>query len=117
MFDIARHSRLALVLCFAGFLPACGAKNAALDVATRATAARPHFSLDTPVAKIAADQRGKAVLDRDIPKLMANRSYPMFEDMSLDQIASVSGGQLTRAKLDLLQADLAQISTAQPTTQ
>src|ERR1700679_1890600 len=35
----------------------------------------PTFSLDTPVKVIAADQGGKAVLDRDIPGVMASRSY------------------------------------------
>jgi hypothetical protein len=40
---------------------------------------------------------------------MASRSYKLFDDMSLAQIATFSGGQLTKTKLDLLQADLAQL--------
>jgi hypothetical protein len=68
------------------------------------------FSLDTPVEKIAADGRGRAVLDRDLPGLMASGQYVLFEDMSLAQIASLSSGQLTKTKLDLVAVDLAGLS-------
>jgi len=74
----------------------------------------PSFSLDTPLDRIAADQRGKSVLDRDLPGLMASRSYVLFDDMSLSQIATVSGGKLTQTKLDRVQADLAQLSDRPP---
>ncbi len=70
----------------------------------------PAFSLNTPVDVIAADQAGKAVLERDIPGLMASQSYMLFEDMSLSQIATVSGGRLTTTKLALVQADLSKLS-------
>ncbi len=71
--------------------------------------AKPAYSLDTPVEKIAADPLGRAVLVHDIPHLMSDSSYILFEDMSLAQIATVSGGRLTQAKLDLIEADLARI--------
>jgi hypothetical protein len=74
----------------------------------------PVFSLDTPVDRIAADPRGKAVLQRDLPGLMSSRSYILFDDMSLTQIASVSGGRLTKARLDLVEADLSQICHQPP---
>ncbi len=64
------------------------------------------FTLDTPVEKIAADPAGSAILHRDVPGLMASSSYIMIEDMSLSQIASISNGRLTQAKLNVLQADL-----------
>jgi len=84
---------------------------ASLAGCAQATAPRPpSFTLDTPVDRIAADQRGKAVLDRDLPGLMASRSYALFDDMSLSQIATVSGGKLTQAKLDRVQADLSRLS-------
>lgn len=74
------------------------------------------FTLDTPVDRIAADERGKAVLDRDLPGLMASRSYALFDDMSLSQIATLSGGRLTQTKLDRVQADLSQLSNPPPQT-
>jgi hypothetical protein len=79
-----------------------------------AAAPRPNFSLDTPVDVIAANPKGKAVLDHDIPGLMASRSYVLFDDMSLTQIATVSGGRLTKTKLALVQTDLSQLSDAPP---
>lgn len=74
------------------------------------------LTINTPLHIVAANPRAKAVLKRDIPGLMANRSYPLFDDMSLAQIASVSGGRFTQAKLMKIQADLAMISpdTAAP---
>jgi hypothetical protein len=74
----------------------------------------PQFSLDTPVDRIAANERGKAILERDLPGLMSNKSYVLFDDMSLSQIATVSGGRLTEAKLDAVQADLSQLSAPAP---
>jgi hypothetical protein len=82
-----------------------------------ATMVGPTFSLDTPVEHIAADPRGKMILDRDLPGLLTDRSYVLFEDMSLSQIAAVSGGQLTKADLDLVQADLSQLSAIEKSGQ
>jgi len=50
------------------------------------------------------------VLNRDVPGLMSNRSYMLFEGMSLSQLAALSGGQLTKEKLAEVQADLHQLS-------
>ncbi len=102
-----------------GLLPLIGCSSrpvAQTSPAPAAAAVAPatEFSLDTPVDTIAADQRGKAVLDRDLPDLMASRSYPLFDDMSLSQIATVSGGRLTSSKLDAVQADLAGLSHSTP---
>ena len=74
-----------------------------------ASALVEHFSLDTPVEKIAANPNGKAVLTRDMPGLMSSPSYMLFSYMSLSQIASLSGGRLTKTKLDQVQADLEQL--------
>lgn len=74
-------------------------------------ASKAAFTLDTPVERIAADPRGKAVLDRDVPGLMASKSYPLFDDMSLSQIALLSHGRLTKTKLALVRSDLVQISS------
>jgi hypothetical protein len=95
--------------CLAGCTPAQKPVTAAVSPRI----AHPPYSLDTPVEKIAADPLGRAVLTRDIPRLMSSSSYILFEDMSLAQIATVSGGRLTRAKLDLIEADLSRIP-AQP---
>jgi hypothetical protein len=56
------------------------------------------LSLDTPVEQIAADPGGKAVLNRDVPGLLANPSYFLFENMNLSQLAAVSGGRANPAR-------------------
>ena len=85
---------------------------ATAGVSNASPARTPAFSLNTPLNHIAADQRGKAVLERDLPGLMANRSYPLFDDMSLSQIAMMSGGRLSQTKLNLVRANLAQLSSS-----
>ena len=112
MFKPLRYSVMAFAALGAAVLLGRGAQQPTAESASHNMAATPvpTFSLDTPVEHIAADPRGKAILNHDVPGLMANRSYLLFEDMSLSQIATISGGRLTKAKLDLVQADLSQLS-------
>jgi hypothetical protein len=73
----------------------------------------PHkggYSIDTPVDVISADPRGAAVLDNDVPGVMSNPKFQLFSDMSLSQLAVLSGGRLTHAKLVQVQADLEKLS-------
>lgn len=115
MFKPFRYGAMAFAVLSPAFLLGCSAQKPGADTASndQAVAPGPTYSLDTPVDHIAADPRGKAVLDHDVPGLMASQSYILFEDMSLSQIATVSGGRLTKAKLDLVQADLSQLSMAE----
>jgi hypothetical protein len=95
--------------------PVLAANNPAVSAPMVLPKPKPRlFTLDTPVERIAADPRGKAVLDRDIPGLMADRRYPMFDDMSLSEIAMFSHGQLSKTKLELVKSDLIQISYLSP---
>jgi hypothetical protein len=75
-----------------------------------AAAVEPVFTLDTPIDQITADPHGKAVLERDLPGLMASPHYLLFSGMSLSQLAPLSGGHLTPAKLLRVKADLAALS-------
>jgi hypothetical protein len=71
------------------------------------------FTVHTPIDRIAANERGKAVLDRDVPGVMNNPHYELFCAMSLSQLASLSGGKLTKEKLDQVNEDLAELSPSQ----
>lgn len=90
------------------------AANTAMPSVDAAKPPTPVFSLNTPVNKIAADPRGKAILERDVPGLLSNRNYMLINDMSLSQIASVSCGRLTATRLDQVEADLTQLSQRPP---
>jgi hypothetical protein len=108
-----RRGSLALVVLGPTILLGCSSGKPVTARAPQGAAARPTaYSLDTPLDRIAADKRGKAILDRDLPGLMTSRSYVLFDDMSLTQIAMMSGGRLNQTKLNLVEADLAQLSTS-----
>ncbi len=119
MFKPLRYSVIAFAALGPALLVGCGAQKPPAATASSSLAAvpGPTFSLDTPVEHIAADPRGKAILNHDVPGLMASPSYLLFDDMSLSQIATVSGGRLTKAKLDVVQADLSQLATTEKTGQ
>jgi hypothetical protein len=107
-----RQGTLAFLALSLPLLPGCTTRPtpAPIPVAPRPAA----FSVDTPVDKIAADPRGEAVLKQDLPDLMSSSYYNLFNDMSLTQIATLSGGRLTKVQLDHVQADLAQLSSLPP---
>lgn len=64
------------------------------------------LSIDMPIAKIVAKPAGKAVLDQDIPGLCERPEFVMFKGMTLKKLAGLSGGRITHATLDQVQADL-----------
>jgi hypothetical protein len=45
---------------------------------------------------------------------MASKEYPLFDDMSLSQIALMSGGRISKDKLSLVQTDLVQVTDLGP---
>ena len=69
----------------------------------------PALTVQTPIDQVAADKNGRAVLERDVPGVMSNPHYVLYSCMSLAQVASLSGGRLTKAKLDEVNKDLAAI--------
>lgn len=109
-----KSKQAVMVFGFAGLacLGACASSSKA-QMATSVVPAPASFSVQTPIDKIAADERGKAVLDRDVPGVMSNPHYVMFSCMSLTQLASLSGGRLTKSKLDQVNSDLALLSPGQ----
>lgn len=64
------------------------------------------YSVKTPLQVIAADPKGMAVLVQDVPGVMFSSKYPLIEEMSLSEVASLSGGGIPQAKLDQVQGDL-----------
>jgi hypothetical protein len=84
MFKRLRYSAMAFAALSPAFLLGCSAQKPTAGAASQnlRAALGPAFSLDTPVEHIAADPRGKAILDHDVPGLMASQSYLLFEDMS-----------------------------------
>jgi uncharacterized protein len=59
---------------------------------------------------IAADPRGYELLVRDVPSIMFSQHYQVSGNMSLEQVAAVSGAALSKSQLANVQADLAVLS-------
>jgi hypothetical protein len=91
--------------------PAMAQTAPAADHAMHAdhAAAAAKFSLDTPISVIAADARGKAALDADLPGLTTHEHFEMFKDMTLNQLAPMAGDKMPAEALAKLAADLAAI--------
>lgn len=65
-----------------------------------------YFTLDTPIDQLAANQEAASVLRKDIPGLLEDKHYPMFESMSLRVIAALSNGDISTQTLTQTEADL-----------
>ena len=70
------------------------------------------LDLDTPVARLCANPRAKAVLDTDLPGLTTRPEFPFFKSMSLNKLKKMSRGQMSDADLAKVQAELAHLDQA-----
>jgi hypothetical protein len=74
-----------------------------------APAAGAKFNLDTPLQDIVADEKGKAVIEKHFPGMIALPEYEMFKAISLTQLQPYSNGKITDEMLAATAADLAEI--------
>lgn len=105
----------ALCLALAG-CASHGADQSAFAGAAKTQVASAQLTLDTPISQICDDPRGRAVLDRNLPGLRKNPNYFLFQGMSLRQLASMSGGRISKTKLEIVRADLAATPSGPPGT-
>jgi hypothetical protein len=71
------------------------------------TRAKMGSTLDMPIAEIASSEDGCAILHKDFPGLREHPMYVYIRALSLNQIASMSRGRITRRMLDRAKYDLA----------
>lgn len=74
-----------------------------------APAADAKFTLDTPLQDIVADEKGKAVIEKHYPGMIALPEYEMFKAISLNQLQPYSNGKITDEMLAATAKDLAEI--------
>lgn len=77
--------------------------------APAAPAADTKFNLDTPLQDIVADEKGKAVIEKHFPGMIALPEYEMFKAISLAQLQPYSNGKITDEMLAATAKDLAEI--------
>ena len=77
--------------------------------AAAAAAHKARFTVDSPIAELMANPAAKGVVEKVTPSLEENPHYFMFKMMSLRQIAPMSEGKLTDAKLAQIDQMLAKV--------
>jgi len=77
--------------------------------APTAPASDAKFNLDTPLQDIVADEKGKAVIEKHFPGMIALPEYEMFKAISLTQLQPYSNGKITDEMLAATAKDLAEI--------
>jgi hypothetical protein len=65
------------------------------------------LTVDSPIEALAADAKGKAVLEAEFPGITAHPMYDSFKAMSLKQVAPMSNGVVTEEKIAKVAAGLA----------
>ncbi|MET4682229.1 hypothetical protein [Brevundimonas faecalis] len=103
-----RH--LALFALLAAVFPsaACAAQQTASPAGAPVPveAARPAFTLDTPIQRLVADPAAKAVLDRELPGLTTHERYEQFKGISLKTLQPFSGGLISDERMRAVEAGL-----------
>jgi hypothetical protein len=78
----------------------------ALPAWAQSQALPPAYSDQTPIEVLAADPAAAAVLNKDLPGLLADSQYPIFKTMSLKAIQGASNGDLSKDDVEKTVADL-----------
>ena len=99
---------MAAAPAFAQGTPAPAAPAPA-PAAQAAPAADAKYNLDTPLQDIVADEKGKAVIEKHFPGMIALPEYEMFKAISLSQLQPYSNGKITDEMLAATAKDLAEI--------
>lgn len=100
---------MAAAPAFAQDAPASAPAPAPATPAPAAPAGDAKFNLDTPLQDIVADEKGKAVIEKHFPGMIALPEYEMFKAISLTQLQPYSNGKITDEMLAATAKDLAEI--------
>ena len=100
---------MAAAPAFAQGTTASAPAPAAPAPAPAAPASDAKFNLDTPLQDIVADEKGKAVIEKHFPGMIALPEYEMFKAISLTQLQPYSNGKITDEMLAATAKDLAEI--------
>lgn len=100
---------MAAAPAFAQGAPAPTPAPAAPAPAPAAPASDAKFNLDIPLQDIVADEKGKAVIEKHFPGMIALPEYEMFKAISLSQLQPYSNGKITDEMLAATAKDLAEI--------
>ncbi len=83
--------------------------HAPAPAAAPVPAATEKLTVDSTIEAIAANPKGKAVLEAQFPGMMAHESYAMFKGMSLKQVQPYANGRITDADVAKVAAELGKL--------
>jgi len=82
---------------------------ATAQTAPAAAPAAAKLTIDSSIESIAANPKGKAILDATFPGMLAHESYAMFKGMSLKQVQPYANGRITDEQVAKVAAELAKL--------
>lgn len=74
--------------------------------ATAAGQDRPAFSIQTPIERLVADPRARAVLDRELPGFTSHPQYDQVKSMSLAALEAMFPSVIPHARVKAIDAAL-----------
>ncbi|KQM28904.1 MULTISPECIES: hypothetical protein [unclassified Sphingomonas] len=83
---------------------------ASAQTAPAPASATAKLTIDSSIEAIAANPKGKAILDAQFPGMLAHESYPMFKGMSLKQVQPYAQGKVTDEQVAKVAAELAKLN-------
>jgi hypothetical protein len=83
---------------------------ASAPAASAPAAARP--TIASPIKDLIANAQTRAVLEKHLPGVSQHPALPQFQDMTLAQVAPVSGGVVTPQVIAAIDADLKALPAA-----
>ncbi|HVI30788.1 hypothetical protein [Phenylobacterium sp.] len=87
-----------------------GQAPAAAQASASAQPAAAKLSVETtPIEAIAANEQGKAALEKVLPGITSHPAYDQFKAFTLAQVAPMSEGAIGDAQLKAVQAELDKI--------
>ena len=99
---------LAAVALAAASTAAVAQTAPAQDHAAHAAAPAEHAAptIASPIKDLLADPTTAAVLEKHLPGVSQHPALPQFQDMTLEQVAPMSGGAVTPAIIEAIDTDL-----------
>ena len=73
-----------------------------------------HYDSDTTIERLAANPAAAAIVEKYIPGLLQDSSYPMFRGMSLKSVAALSRGEISAETIAAIAAELKSVPVSPP---
>jgi hypothetical protein len=105
-------SKLAAALASIALAAVAGTALAQTQTPPPAAPAAARPTIASPIKDLIANAQTRAVLEKHLPGVSQHPALPQFQDMTLAQVAPVSGGVVTPQVIAAIDADLKALPAA-----